>query len=58
MYGRIVVPSVSYGSETWALNVREERRLNVMEKKFLRRLCGVTIMDRIRNEGIRKTVFF
>ena len=32
------------------------KRLNVMEKKCLKNLCGVTIRDRIRNEEIRRRV--
>ena len=56
MYERIVVPTVLYGAETWGLNVREKRRLNVMEMKCLRSICGVTIRDRIRNEEIRRRV--
>ena len=56
MYERIVVPTVLYGAETWSLNVREKKRLNVMEMKCLRNICGVTIRDRIRNEEIRRRV--
>ena len=56
MYERIVVPTVLYGAETWGLNVREKRRLDVMEMKCLRSMCGVTIRDRIRNEEIRRRV--
>ena len=56
MYESIVVPTVLYGAETWGLNVREKRRLNVMEMKCLRSICGVTIRDRIRNEEIRRRV--
>ena len=38
------------------LNVREKKRLNVMEMKCLRSICGVTMRDRIRNEEIRSRV--
>ena len=41
MYERTVVPIVVYWVETWRLNAREKRRLNVMEMKCLRRMCGV-----------------
>ena len=39
---RIVMPSVLYGLETWALKEREKKRLDVMEMKCLRSMCGVT----------------
>ena len=45
-----------YGAEMWGLNVREKRRLNVMEIKCLQSICGVTVRDRIRNEKIRRRV--
>ena len=55
MYERIVVPAVLYGAETWGLNVWEERLLNIMKIKRLRKTCSVTIWDRIRNEDIRRS---
>ena len=54
MYERIVVPTMVYGAETWCLNAREKRRLNVLEIKCLRKMCGVTVMGRIRNDVIRE----
>ena len=52
MYERIVVPSVLYGAETLALKESENKRLDVMEMRFLRSMCGLTRLDRIRNEEI------
>ena len=34
----------------------EKKRLNVMEMKCLRSMCGVTVGNRIRNEEIRRRV--
>ncbi|KAL1457186.1 hypothetical protein WDU94_001844 [Cyamophila willieti] len=42
-----------YGAETWALKKVHENRLEVAEMRMLRWSCGVTRMDRIRNEVIR-----
>ena len=50
------MPTVVYGAETCCLNAREKRRLNVMEMKCLRRMRGVTVMNRIRNYVIRREV--
>ena len=41
---------VSWERNVWFDCQRKKRRLNVMEKKCLRSICGVTIRDRIRNE--------
>ena len=51
---RIVVPSVLYGAEPWALKEREKKTSDVMEIKFLRSMCGVTRMDRNRIKEIRR----
>ena len=36
----IILPVVLYGCETWALILREERRLRVFENRVLRRVFG------------------
>ena len=40
IYRTIILPVVLYGSETWSLTLREERRLRVFENKVLRRIFG------------------
>ena len=54
LYERVVVPTVTYGSELWGLKVRERQKLNVFEMGCLRSMYGVTRMDRIRNEVVRR----
>ena len=39
-YRTIILPVVLYGSETWSLTLREERRLRVFENRVLRRVFG------------------
>ena len=53
-YERIAVPTLLYRAETLGLKAREKRRLNVMEIMCLRRIFGVPIRDRVRNEEIRR----
>ena len=40
MFERIVVLTVLYGAETWGLSVRENNKLDVMEMRCLRSMCG------------------
>ena len=37
----IILPLLLYGSETWSLILREERRLRVFEDRMLRRIFGL-----------------
>ncbi len=43
-----------YGAETWNMGAAERKRLNVMEMRCLRNMCGVTRMERVRNEEVRR----
>jgi hypothetical protein len=40
IYRTIILPVVLYGCETWALTLREERRLQVFENRVLRKVFG------------------
>ena len=44
-----------YGVETWAVKKAQEKTLGVAEIRMSRLMCGVTKLDRIRNERIRGT---
>ena len=44
-----------YGAETWALTKAQGNKLEVSEMRTLRRMCGVSKLDKIRNERIRGT---
>ena len=54
MYESIVIPTVLYGSECWCLNAEERHRLEVFDMRCLRRVLGVSVMDRIRSAEIRE----
>ena len=52
---KLVRPVMLYGAETWATTRGQEARLEVNEMRMLRWMCGITRMDKIRNEHIRGT---
>ena len=50
----MVVPTLLYGSETWTLQKRHRSKIQAMEMRYLRRIEGVSRLDRIPNEDIRR----
>ena len=42
------------GAETWDMRSAERRIVNVLEIKCLKSLVGVSRMDRVRNEEVRR----
>ena len=55
VYRTVVRPALMYGAETWTLKKAQEKKLEVAEMRMLRWMCGVTKLDKIRNERIRGT---
>ena len=54
VYSVMVVPMLTYGCDSWVLREREKTRLQVSEMSVLRKLAGVTRLDCIGNEEIRR----
>ena len=54
MYEGIVEPSLLYGSEVWGQNTYERKRIEAVEMNYLRNICGVKRIDRVRNEENRQ----
>lgn len=54
MYEAIISPVVLYASETWKLNAKERKKVDVFDMKCLRAVSGVRRVDRVRNERIRE----
>ena len=50
----VLVPTLMYGSESWVWQKRHESRINAVEMRALRSMCGVTLKDRVRNSVIRE----
>ena len=56
VYKAMIRPAMLYGTETWAIKVDEERKMQVTEMRMLRWMLGKTRKDRIKNDEIRNTV--
>ena len=50
----VIVSMVLYGAEAWGMRSAERRKVNVLEIKWLRSLVGVSRMDKVRNEEVRR----
>jgi len=51
IYGTLILSVILYGSETWSLTLRQERKLRVFENRVLRRIFG-SKRDEITGEWI------
>ena len=54
LYEGVIVPTALYGAEAWGMRSAKRRKVNVLEIKCLRSLVGVSQMDRVRNEEVRR----
>ena len=54
LYEGVIVPTALYGAKAWGMRSAERRKVNVLEMKCLRSLVGVSRMDRVRNEKVRR----
>ena len=49
-----VMPTLLYGCETWTLSKQQQLKVQATQMKVLRRIEGVTRLDRMRNVDIRE----
>ena len=54
IYLTILRPILAYGHESWTLTSRTRSQLQAAEMKALRLIKGVTRLDKLRNEDIRR----
>ena len=54
LYEGVIVRTALYGAETWGMRIAERRKVNVLQMKCLRSLVGVSRMDRVGNEEVRR----
>jgi len=56
VYESCVEPAFLYSAETWILRQRDLSRLIVTQRKMMRRMVGVTLLDRRTNEWLANVV--
>ena len=54
LYEGVIVPTALYEAEAWGMRSADRRKVNVLEMKYLRSMVGVSRMDRVRNEEVRR----
>ena len=54
LHKAILLPTIMYGSETWTWSKKDESGMNAVEMRALRRMCGVRLIDRVKNERVRE----
>ena len=54
LYEGVILPTALYGAEAWGRRSAERRKVNILEIKCLRCLVGLSRMDIVRNEEVRR----
>ena len=49
-----VMPTLMYGSETWSLSKRQQSKIQATQMNVLRKIEGVSKLDRVRNVDVRE----
>ncbi|CAH1645106.1 unnamed protein product [Spodoptera littoralis] len=50
----VLTPTLMYGSESWVWQKKHESRINAVEMRALRSMCGLKLSDRVKNSVIRE----
>ena len=56
IYQCCVRPVLLYCCETWELTVADEMRLRGVERRMIRMMCGVRLVDRVSSDVLRDKV--
>ena len=56
IFEAIFVPILTYGHESWVMTERMRSQVQASEMRFLRRIEGVTLFNKIRSSEIRKSL--
>ena len=53
-YNQCVIPTLSYGSQTWSLTKEIVNKLEVCQRAMERKILGIKLQDKISNKEIRE----
>ena len=56
VFRSIFVPILTYGHESWVMTERIRSQVQASEMRFLRRIAGVTLLDKVRSSEIRESL--
>ena len=56
LYQTLILSILLYGAESWTMKKDDKNRLHVFEMTCLRRILGVTRLDKIRNTKIKESL--
>ena len=56
VFRSIFVPILTYGHESWVMTERMRSQVQACEMRFLRRIHGVTLLDKVRSSEIRDSL--
>ena len=56
VYKTVIMPTIIYGAECWAVRKKDENRLHVAEMKMIRWIRGEARKDHVRNQVIQENV--
>lgn len=54
LYNIVILPTLTYGCQTWALRKEDENKLAICQRKMERSMLGIKLQDKINNKTIRK----
>ena len=56
IFKAVFVPILTYGHESWVMTERVRSQVQASEMRFLRRIEGVTLFNKVRSSEIRKSL--
>ena len=57
IFKTVFVPILTYGHESWVMTERVRSHVQASERRFLRRIEGVTLFNKVRSSEIQKSLY-